>query len=301
MEDPYSVIGVPRDASEEAIRKAYRRLAKKHHPDLNPGKPDAADQFKRINAANDILSDAEKRGRFDRGEIDAEGNERPPERGFYRDFNDASAEPRYGAGMSPEDIEALFGQAFGGGFSARGNAQSRGRNATYSLTVSFIDAAAGAVKRLTLPDGRTLDVTIPEGTRDGHVLRLKGQGNPGLNGGPAGDALVEIGVASHPFFRRDGNDVHLQLPVTLQEAVLGTTIEVPTIKGDVRVTVPAGSGHGTKLRLRGRGIHGGNQVVELDVVVPPGDEPELAAFLKEWKPRLAPDPRAALRADRRAS
>jgi DnaJ-class molecular chaperone len=251
-----------------------------------------------MNAAYDILGDSEKRAKFDRGEIDASGNERPPEREFYRDFNKGASQGRYGAGLSPEDLEDLFGGAFGGGAgprSGRTGFRGPGMSVTYSLTVDFLAAAAGAVRRLTLPDGQTLDVTIPAGISDGHVLRLKGKGMPGLGGGPPGDAMVEISVAPHPFFRREGNDIHLELPVSVREAVLGTAIEVPTIKGNVRVTIPPGSGTGTKLRLRGRGIDGGNQVVELRVELPPGDEPALAEFLRSWTPAHPFDPRAALK------
>ena len=297
MEDPYVTLGVERGASADAIRAAYRKLAKKHHPDLNPGKPEAADRFKAINAANDLLSDPDKRARFDRGEIDASGAEKPPERPFYRDFGDASGRSKYrtGAQFDPEDLESILSQAFGGGRAggARGF-NARGPDAQYSLTVSFLDAANGTVRRLTLPDGKTLDVTIPAGLRDGHVLRLKGQGHPGFGDGPPGDALVEITVAPHPRFRREGNDVILDLPVTLKEAVLGATLKVPTVKGPVRLTIPGGSGTGTRLRLRGRGIGDGHQFVQLTVVVPPGHEPALEAFLKEWTPEHDVDPRAGM-------
>jgi DnaJ-class molecular chaperone len=299
MEDLYDVLGVQRDAKPEAIRAAYRKLAKKHHPDLNPGKPEAAERFKTISLANEILSDPEKRGRYDRGEIDASGAEKPPERGFYREYGDAGGRTKYRAeaGFDPEDLESIFGQAFraGGGRGARGQGFSaRGMDAQYALTVSFLDAANGTVRRLTMPDGQTLDVTIPAGLRDGHILRLRGKGHPGIGGGAPGDALVEITVAPHPRFRREGNDIILALPVTLKEAVLGTALEVPTIKGNVRLTIPAGSGTGTRLRLRGRGISAGHQYVELQVVLPPGDEPELAEFLKTWNPRHATDPRAGM-------
>jgi DnaJ-class molecular chaperone len=299
MEDLYDVLGVQRDAKPEAIRAAYRKLAKKHHPDLNPGKPEAAERFKTISLANEILSDPEKRGRYDRGEIDASGAEKPPERGFYREYGDAGGRTKYRAeaGFDPEDLESIFGQAFraGGGRGARGQGFSaRGMDAQYALTVSFLDAANGTVRRLTMPDGQTLDVTIPAGLRDGHILRLRGKGHPGIGGGAPGDALVEITVAPHPRFRREGNDIILALPVTLKEAVLGTALEVPTIKGNVRLTIPAGSGTGTRLRLRGRGISAGHQYVELQIVLPPGDEPELAEFLKTWNPRHATDPRAGM-------
>jgi DnaJ-class molecular chaperone len=168
----------------------------------------------------------------------------------------------------------------------------RGSDAHYTLTVDFLDAANGTTRRITLPDGKSLDVRIPAGVSDGHVLRLKGQGNPGFGGGPPGDALVEIAVAPHKLFRREGDDIVIQLPVTLREAVLGASIEVPTVRGTVRVAIPPGSGTGTRLRLRGRGIgQHGHQYVELTVVVPPGEEPELAEFLTSWTPRQAATPR----------
>jgi DnaJ-class molecular chaperone len=175
----------------------------------------------------------------------------------------------------------------------------RGSDAHYALTVGFVDAAAGTTRRITLPDGRTLDVAIPAGLEDGHTLRLKGQGNPGIGDGPPGDALVEITVAPHPRFRREGDDIILTLPVSVKEAVLGATIEVPTIKGAVRLSIPANSGTGTRLRLRGRGIGGkGHQYVELQVVLPPGDEPALSAFLRDWAPAHPFDPRADMKESR---
>jgi DnaJ-class molecular chaperone len=310
MRDPYDVLGVRRDDTDQTIRKAYRKLAKTHHPDLNPDKPESAERFKEISVAYDLLSDPEKRGKFDRGEIDAEGHEAPP-RGFWREHGEAGpgyagpnyAGPNYGGAgqaagnFSAEDLESLFGQAFGGaGFRAEeaGRGPRRGGDVQYALTVDFMDAARGAVRRLTLPDGRTLDVTIPPGLRDGHVLRLKGQGRPGRNGGPAGDALVEISVAPHPFFRREGDDIVLRLPVTLKEAVLGGPVDVPTLTGRVRLNIPAAARNGQRLRLRGRGIEGGHQYVELDVVLPPQPEPALAEFLRGWTPDHPVDPRAAL-------
>lgn len=300
MKDPYDVLGVQKTANEAAIRAAYRKLAKRHHPDLNPGKPEAAERFKEINAANDILSDPEKRARYDRGEIDAAGNEKPPEHPYYRDFGDAPGHEKYHANIDPEDLESIFAHAFGGGASgpfATGGGRrfsARGSDAHYTLTIGFLDAANGTMRRITLPEGRTLDVRIPAGVRDGHMLRLKGQGMPGLGDGPPGDALVEIAVAPHPLFRREGDDIIVELPVTIQEAVLGTTLEVPTIKGKVRLTIPPNSGTGTRLRLRGRGIHQGHQFVQLHVVLPPEEEPDLAAFLKTWQPKQAFNPRAGL-------
>lgn len=302
MRDPYEVLGVRRGDSDETIRKAYRALAKKFHPDLNPGKVDAAERFKEINAANDLLSDPERRARFDRGEIDAEGHEAAP-RGFWTDAQTASGPGsgwQGGAGpgsqFTAEDLEELLGRAFaGGGFADGGpDRPRRGRDAQYALTVDFLDAARGAVRRLTLPDGRTLDVTIPPGLRDGHVLRLKGRGRPGRNGQPAGDALVEISVAPHPYFRRDGDDIVLRLPVTLQEAVLGGAVDVPTLGGRVRLTIPPGSGNGTRLRLKGRGIGQGHQFVELEVALPRQPDPGFTELLREWKPAHPFDPRAGM-------
>jgi DnaJ-class molecular chaperone len=288
MKDPYDILGVARTADEAAIRAAYRKLAKKHHPDVNPGKADAAARFGEISSAYDLLSDKDKRARFDRGEIDAEGHEVPPQREYYRD---ASGHETYGgsSGFSPEDLETFFSQSFGAGgrrsdWGASGSPR-RGRDMQYSLTVSFVDAAIGTQRRLTLPEGKTLDVRIPAGTEDGHVLRLRGQGGAGWNGAPAGDALIEIAVVPDPRFHRDGDDIITDLPVSLKEAVLGASLEVPTVHGPVRLGVPAGSGTGTRLRLRGKGIRQGHQFVQLQVVVPPGDEPELAEFLKSWTPR----------------
>jgi DnaJ-class molecular chaperone len=289
MADPYETLGVRRGDSEETIRKAFRRLAKRHHPDLNPNDKEAAERFKTLNAAYDILSDADKRARFDRGEIDAEGHETAAAQGpAWRQY--AGAEP-YGGhdaqGFSAEDLETLFGHAFAGGAGG-----GRRRDVHYSLTVSFLDAANGAVRRLTLPDGRTLDVTIPAGIRDGHVLRLRGQGRGGPRG--TGDALVEISVAPHPLFRREGDDIVIDLPVTIAEAVLGATLEVPTVKGRVRLAIPPGSGTGTRLRLKGRGIAGGHQYVVLHPVLPPGEDAGLAALLRQWTPQRPFNPREGL-------
>jgi len=300
MKDPYEILGVQRSDNEAAIRAAYRKLAKRHHPDVNPGKPDALERFKEISTAYDLLSDKDKRARFDRGEIDAEGHEVPPERPFYRDFQQGAGQQRYqtNGGFTQEDIEAFFSQAFnqagtGGQGGGRHGASfaARGRDVQYGLTVSFVDAANGTTRRLALPDGKTLDVRIPSGTEDGHVLRLRGQGGAGIGGAPAGDALIEITVAPDPQFHREGDDIIVDLPVTLQEAVLGASLEVPTIRGPVRLTIPAGSGTGTRLRLRGRGVRDGHQFVQLQVVMPPADEPELTEFLKGWTPRHTFNPR----------
>ena len=298
-DDPYATLGVPKTATDDEIRSAYRKLAKQYHPDLNPGKPAAEERFKAISTAYDLLSDPQKRARFDRGEIDASGQERPPERPFYRSYGDQAGRTKYRTEQSfdPEDLEDIF-SAFGGGAGlGRGRGfRARGVDARYSLTVDFLDAARGATKRLTLPDGKTLDVNIPPGLKDGQVLRLKGQGMPGLGDGPTGDALIEVQVAPHPVFRREDDNVVVTLPVTMQEAILGAKIDVPTIDGPVFVTVPAGSQNGARLRLKGRGIAGGDQFVQLQVALPASDEPELAEFLKTWKPRRPQDPRKGMKA-----
>ncbi len=300
MRSPYDILGVTPSASAEEIRSAYRRLAKKHHPDINPGKKDAAEAFAEISAAYSLLSDPDKRGRFDRGEIDASGAEVPPQRPFYRDFSGDAGQGRYaGGGFDPADLEELLRRATGGGGRRGGGGRAegfamRGADSQYTLTVSFMDAARGTVRRITLPDGRTLDVTIPAGHRDGQVLRLRGQGSPGIGGGPPGDALIEVGVAPHRFFRREGDDIVLDLPVTLQEAVLGASVEVPTISGAVALKIPPHSGQGTRLRLRGRGIGGGHQFVVLNVVLPTQDDPALEDFLRDWQPAHPLDPRKGM-------
>jgi len=291
MDDPYKILGVERSATEDQIRTAYRRLAKKHHPDLNPGKSEAEERFKQISTAYGLLSDAEKRGRFDRGEIDAAGNERPPERPFYRSYGDSAGRAKYRAeeAFGPDDWESIFGQAFGERM--RRGGKSRGSDVRYALTVDFLEAANGAKRRVNLPDGRTLDVTIPAGLEDAQILRLRGQGMAGAGGGPAGDALIEVSVAPNRLFRREGNDLIVELPVTLPEAVLGGRVAVPTIKGSVYLTIPPNSNTGTRLRLKDRGIAGGHQYVDLKIVLPPGPEPELAEFLKAWTPKHPFDPR----------
>jgi len=306
LDDPYKVLGVGRDASAEEIRKAYRKLAKQLHPDLNPGNAKAEERFKAVSAANALLSDPVTRGKFDRGEIDADGHERAPRDGArgpsYREY--AEAEPGRRYAWREEDLSDLFGSVFGSGdFDETGGPGAkrprRGHNEHYALTIEFLDAVNGATPRLTLPDGRVLDVKIPPGTVDGQTLRLRGQGGRGTNGGPSGDALIDIHVKPHRFFTRDGQDIRLDLPVSLSEAVLGGPVEVPTPQGKVRMQVPKGSDSGTKLRLRGRGVaaHGkmeaGDLYATLRVVIGKSDT-ALEEFLRNWRPETAADPRSTM-------
>lgn len=304
MDDPYKTLGVARTASQDEISRAYRKLAKKHHPDLNPGDAEAEERFKTVVNANELLSDPDKRARFDRGEIDAGGNERAPQPS-YRDYAEGAAGRRYGrAAPQPEEWSAEeFGDLFGSMFGARGRAGRDagipGEDERYTLTTEFLDAVLGTTQRLTLPGDRTLDVKIPPGSQDGQVLRLRGKGGAGWNGGPAGDALIEIRVTPHPVFTRDGQNIRLKLPVTLAEAVLGGPVEVPTPGGTVRMRIPAHSDTGTELRLRGRGVpaHGdlpaGDLYAMLDVVVGKPDA-ALEEFLRHWAPEHPANPRRAL-------
>lgn len=304
-EDPYKLLGVEKAASAEDIRKAYRKLAKQYHPDLNPGNKTAEEKFKSVSAANELLSDPDKRARFDRGEIDESGAEKPPPRS-YRQYADGGAGERYayggGAeqGFGGENFEDIFSTIFagrqgGGG----GGGPMRGRDAQYRLEAPFLDAINGATQRLTLPDGLTLDVKIPPGTASGDVLRLRGRGEPGRNGGPAGDALIEINVTPHPFYTRDGQTIKMELPVTLREAVLGAKITVPTPAGPVALTVKPGADTGTEMRLRGRGVpaRGGEAAgdlhVRLKLALGPVD-PALADFLRAHEPNTPFNPRAAM-------
>lgn len=306
-EDLYSVLGVPKTASAGDITKAYRKLAKKLHPDLNPGDEAAEEKFKKITAAYDILGDAEKRGRYDRGEIDASGQERPQQH-YYREYAGGQDGARYRSTAGFEDIGAfsdLFGDLFGerGGMreGGRGGARfsMRGPDAQYRLEVDFLDAVNGTKTRITLPDGGTLDVAIPAGVTDGQVLRLKGKGGPGIGEGEPGDALIEISVRPHPVFKREGDDIIVEVPITFDEAVLGGKIEVPTIGGRVFATVPPGSNTGQTLRLKGRGIKTksgtGDQLVKLSVILPERIDDDLKGFAETWREAHRYDPRRKLK------
>jgi DnaJ-class molecular chaperone len=317
MANPYEVLGVARDADEATIKKAYRKLAKLLHPDRNAENPAAAEKFSAVTAAYDLLTDKEKRAQFDRGEIDEHGNPKAPF-GFGAGFDGAGAYARRGGGFrhgggpgattyefsgDPDaftDIfEGLFGgagaQAFGGG-QRRSSRASRGADIAYRLAVSFEDAAALRPQRVTLAHGRTVELQLPAGLESGAQVRLPGHGDGGA--GAAGDAIITIEIQPHRFFTRDGDDVRLDLPIRLDEAVLGAKIKVPTVDGPVLLTIPKGSSSGRVLRVKGKGFHRrdggrGNQLVRLLVDLPSGDE-QLEQFVRTWSTGKKSNPRAPL-------
>ena len=296
--DPYAALGVSRTATADDIRRAYRTLAKELHPDVRPGDRQAEDRFKRATAAFNLLSDPITKGRFDRGEIDADGNERAAftargPRHSARAHAGAGASAGAGAANDAFDLGDIFSDLFGPGFGGgRAYTRMRGRDIRFTLEVDFLDAVNGARRRISLAEGRTIDVAIPAGVESGQVLRLKGQGGAGVQGGPPGDALVELNVRPHPFFRREGQDIHMDLNVSLTEAVDGGKVQAPTPSGNVTLTIPAGSNTGKTLRLKGKGVAGqGDQFVRLQVVLPETPDEDLKKFVKKWPKRDYTPPR----------
>lgn len=285
--NPYDVLGVSASASAADIQKAYRKLAKKLHPDLNPGDKAAEEKFKEVAGAYDLLGDADKRKRFDSGEIDSTGAERP-QHSYYRDYADDGDSHRYtnGAGFADfMDSDDAFAELFRRGQRARAN--RRGEDMHFRLPIEFVESITGATKRITLPDGGTLEVKIPAGLIDGQTLRLKGKGAPGTGTGGPGDALIDVEVLPDRRFIRDGDDIRIEVPVSLSEAVLGGRIRVPTPTGDVTMAIPKGSNSGTTLRLKGKGapLRGGgsgDEFVTLKVVLPKSPDPALEAFVEGW-------------------
>ena len=293
-QDPYAELGVSRSAGADEIRKAFRKLAKALHPDRNPGDKASEERFKRVSAAFDILGDPEKKAKFDRGDIDADGRETG--RGFAGAGGGGG--PWGGGGYSAgaggprvddHDFEDLLGEVFGarGGFRGRGFSP-RGADVRARLEIDLEDSISGGVKRIVFGDGRTLDVTIPKGAAEGQVLRLKGQGQPG-RGGQAGDALVELVLRPHPVFRREGADLHMDLAVSVPDAVLGAKVGAPTPEGVVSLTVPKGSNSGSTMRLKGRGAvdpttgRRGDLFARLMVTLPDPPDPELERFAERWR------------------
>ncbi|MDO5506445.1 MAG: DnaJ C-terminal domain-containing protein [Pseudoxanthomonas suwonensis] len=296
MPDPYQTLGVSADASADDIKQAYRRLARKLHPDLNPGDKAAEDRFKDVSSAYRLLSDGDKRRRFDAGEIDAEGNERPQQR-YYRDYSDGAdagayrSDAGYADFMDGDDVFAELLRR-----SARAQANRPGQDLHYRLPLTLAEAIAGGTRRITLPTGQTLDVGIPPGAFDGQVIRLKGKGAPSPGQGAPGNALIQLEVADDPRFQRDGDNLSVELPISLREAVLGGEVRLPTPTGEAAMTVPADASSGTTLRLKGQGLprRGGGRgdlLVKLRIVLPKGDA-ELQRFVGQWQTGGAFDPRA---------
>ncbi len=294
-QDPYQELGVSRTASADEIRRAFRKLAKQFHPDQNPNDKAAEERFKRVSAAFDVVGDEEKRKKFDRGEIDADGHE------AMRGFRPGGAGPRGpaagpgfggfgGAEFEGVDLNDILGDMFG----ARGGAKSgfssfsaRGQDVRAQVEISIEDAVKGARRRIGFSDGRTIEVTIPKGAAEGQVLRLKGQGSPGRAG--PGDALIELTIAPHPVFRREGEALTMDVPISVPDAVLGGKVEAPTPDGPVTLTVPKGSNSGAILRLKGRGLTSGDGakrgdlLARLVVTLPDAPDPELETFAQAWR------------------
>jgi DnaJ-class molecular chaperone len=289
-QDLYRTLGVSRGASHDEIRGAYRKLAKEFHPDRNPGNTDAEEKFKRVSAAFDILGDPEKRKKYDAGQIDGGGRETPG--GFYGDG-------RYGRHKPGDDFSDLFGDMFGR--SAGGGFNMRGMDYRYHLEIDFLEAVNGIKKRVLLPEGETLDINVPSGVIQGQVLRLKSKGGPGVGRGQPGDALIELKIRTHPYFEREGDDIILDLPITVDEAILGGKVEAPTIDGRVSLTIPKGASSGQLLRLRGKGVKNaqsgnlGDQLVKLRIVLPQRLDSSLIEFFEKWRASHAYDPRGALK------
>lgn len=320
MRDPYEVLGVPRGASAAAIKSAYRKLAKKHHPDSNKGDPNAAERFAEINSANEILGDEDKRKQFDRGEIDAEGKPRfqgfpggggPRGRagpGGFESYTFRSGGAGGGAGAGA--FEDILNSMFGGG--ARGARPGAGGGAQFefdtggigldldvnvAMSVSLEESAKGGEKRVRLPTGKELNVKIPAGVAEGQQIRLRGQGES-AQGHPPGDLLITINIAPHPFFKVEGADLRIDLPVTLYEAVLGGKVRVPTLGNAVELSVPKNTSSGRTFRLKGKGLSKasgtGDLFVTIRIVLPDGNDAELEALMEKWRDHHPYNPRSGL-------
>jgi len=298
-QDPYTELGVARGAKADDVRKAFRKLAKELHPDKNPGNAKAEERFKRVSAAFDILGDEEKRKKFDRGEIDADGRE------VMRGFNGGGGDPfgrgggaqgGFGGNFEGVDLNDIFGEILGGRGGGRGfGGPARGQDVRAKVEIDLEDAIQGGRKRIAFSDGRTIDVNIPKGAIDGQMLRLKGQGSPGRAG--PGDALIELTFKPHPIFRREGDNLIMDLPVSVPDAVLGSKVEAQTPDGPVSLTVPAGANGGQTLRLKGRGLPTGRAntrgdlLAKIQIVLPEAPDPELQAFAETWRAERPYTPR----------
>ncbi len=299
--DPYAVLGVDKKAADADIKDAYRRLVKSSHPDLHPGDQAAEERFKELTAAYDLLGDPDKRAKYDRGEIDAAGAERRPH-ADYRHYADTGGGRTYystGGAGDPDDMSDILSEMFrqrqAGARGGRGRVRMRGSDVRYNLTIAFLEAINGTKQRVTMPGGGALDISIPKGVRDGQVLRLKGKGLPGLGGGAQGDALIAVAVTPHPTFVRTGDDIQIELPVTLSEAINGSRVRVPTVSGPVHLTIPKHANSGNTLRLKGKGVPGkGDQLVTLKVVLPDAPDADLEDAVRRAEQTRPYDPRRAM-------
>jgi len=321
MRDPYEVLGVPRGANAAAIKSAYRKLAKKHHPDSNKNDPKAAERFSEINSANEIVGDEDKRKQFDRGEIDADG--KPRFQGFPGGDPRGRASPGGGfenysfrtgggpGGAGGGGFEDILNSMFGGAAGARGGARpGRGSSFEYdtggvgvdldlsvAMTVSLEEAVNGAEKRVRLPTGKELNVKIPAGVTSGQQIRLKGQGDT-AQGHPPGDLLITVSIAAHPFFKVDGSDLRVDLPITLYEAVLGGKVRVPTLGSAVELSIPKNTSSGRTFRLKGKGLPkaggSGDLYVTTRIILPDGNDAELEALMQKWRDGHPYNPRSDL-------
>ena len=299
--DPYQELGVSRTASADEIRKAFRKLAKQHHPDTNPGDKAAEERFKQVSAAFDILGDAEKRKKFDAGEIDADGRETMRGFGggggpFGQQGGPWGGQGRYSETMEGGDLGDLFSEILGrrGGGGGFGGFSQRGSDVRAKLEIDLEEAIHGAKKRIAFSDGRTIDVTIPKGAEEGQTLRLKGQGSPG-RGGP-GDAFIELVMRPHPIFRREGEALVMDLPVSIPDAVLGGKVEARTPDGAVTLTIPKGANSGQSLRLKGKGLSDsrgkrGDLLARIVLMLPDKPDPELEGFAERWRKERPYTPR----------
>jgi len=302
--DPYQELGVSRGASADEIRKAFRKLAKQHHPDTNPGNKAAEERFKQVSAAFDILGDVEKRKKFDAGEIDADGRETMRGYGGGGPWGQQQGGGPWNAtrggpdGAEGADLSDLFseilGRRGGGGGGGFGGFSQRGADVRARLEIDLEDSIHGAKKRIAFSDGRTIDVSIPKGAEEGQTLRLKGQGSPGRAG--PGDAFIEISVRPHAIFRREGAALVMDLPVSIPDAVLGGKVEAPTPDGPVSLTIPKGANSGQSLRLKGRGLSDargkrGDLLGRIVLMAPDKPDPELEAFAERWRKERPYTPR----------